>query len=291
MDLKLERMKFLHQLFLVSSVFVLLATSIDINRGPADFCELPDTGVFNQKFNAWSNIAFIVAGIYMSYQTARFALFEFLYPMIVVNMGIGSMAYHGYASVWGGWMDYIAILIYLAFLLTISLTLRCGTSLGVVVFQVVVWVALSVVLNVAAYLTDPFVNGLPVVERTTPIIFGICIGIYSLLNAAELLALSCAKCRRDDIRQSRVFPGEFASVKYSTVKSSNEDDSPNEISIPFKVFCFVGAAISLLASFLIWVFSHNEQSPLCAVFPAAHGFWHIGCATTTVFLFHYHVHV
>jgi hypothetical protein len=93
------------------------------------FCEAFREGAIRQPANTWSNLGFVVAGLWMTRRVGldlanpdpprnligRSTGLSILYATLVVMLGPGSMAMHGSGTAWGGTTDVFAMLAYIAF--------------------------------------------------------------------------------------------------------------------------------------------------------------------------------
>lgn len=80
------------------------------------YCERTDFGFWSEPVNALSNIAFILAGIMLMYRRDRLASVGgasvSLLPPLIVLIGVASFTFHTLATVWAGWTDTLAILLF-----------------------------------------------------------------------------------------------------------------------------------------------------------------------------------
>ena len=118
--------------FVSLSVFCVLAlvgwpgTFVGAGGG---FCEAFREGAIKQPANTWSNLGFVVAGLWVvkragfdrkravrpSNLVGRSVFLSTLYAALVVFLGPGSMAMHGSGTAWGATTDVLSMLLYIAF--------------------------------------------------------------------------------------------------------------------------------------------------------------------------------
>ena len=104
------------------------------------FCEAFREGAIRQPANTWSNLGFVVAGLWVARRVSidvagkirrpnlvgRSTTLSTLYAAVVVFMGPGSMAMHGSGTAWGGTTDVLAMLLYIAFLVAYAFVRMAG---------------------------------------------------------------------------------------------------------------------------------------------------------------------
>ncbi len=95
----------------------------------AGFCEAFREGAIRQPANTWSNLGFVVAGLWVTRRVridlaspvqqrnliSRFTGLSMLYAALLVGLGSGSMAMHASGTAWGGTTDVLSMLVYIAF--------------------------------------------------------------------------------------------------------------------------------------------------------------------------------
>ena len=94
----------------------------------AGFCEAFREGAIKQPANTWSNLGFVVAGLWVTRRVrvdlanpepprnliGRSTGLSILYATLVVLVGPGSIAMHGSGTAWGGTTDVLSMLAYIA---------------------------------------------------------------------------------------------------------------------------------------------------------------------------------
>lgn len=102
----------------------------------AMFCEALRDGWIKQPANTWSNLGFVVAGLWMvSYASigrrktlvtdnhfTRSRTLPILYALLVIFIGPGSMALHGTGHAWGHTVDVLAMFTFIMFPIAWSVT-------------------------------------------------------------------------------------------------------------------------------------------------------------------------
>ena len=110
------------------------------------FCEAFREGPIKQPANTWSNLGFVVAGLWVvrrasidrkstvrsSNLIGRSVFLSALYPALVVFLGPGSMAMHGSGTAWGATTDVLSMLLYIAFPVVYALARRVGGGCALV---------------------------------------------------------------------------------------------------------------------------------------------------------------
>ncbi len=129
--------------FVSLSVFFVLAlvgwpgTFVGAGGG---FCEAFREGSIKQPANTWSNLGFVVAGLWVvrragvdrkkaarpSNLVGRSVFLSTLYAALVVFLGPGSMAMHGSGTAWGATTDVLSMLLYIAFPVAYALARLLG---------------------------------------------------------------------------------------------------------------------------------------------------------------------
>lgn len=90
------------------------------------WCERVSSGIFREPMNAFSNIAFMVSGLFIfkilnSDKTNNENKFyglnkiSILYGTAVIFLGPGSMLMHGTHTEWGGWADNLSMIMFIIF--------------------------------------------------------------------------------------------------------------------------------------------------------------------------------
>lgn len=86
-----------------------LSASIDL------YCERTDPSLLAEPLNAASNLAFVAAGLLLLWLGRRSAeppLVRWLLPALVCAVGVGSLLFHLYGTVWGAILDSGLILVF-----------------------------------------------------------------------------------------------------------------------------------------------------------------------------------
>lgn len=121
------------------------------------FCEASRDGIIKQPANAWSNLGFSFAGLWVGFVAwQHFAaggdraagnrfrespLYPTLYAAVATFVGPASMALHASTTIWGGMIDLVSMFLWAAFALAYGLARAfelddarfLGTWIGVVV--------------------------------------------------------------------------------------------------------------------------------------------------------------
>jgi hypothetical protein len=90
----------------------------------AGYCERIQAGLIREPANTWSNLPFILVGLYvlwrMQYDSrdglpslSNRSWFTLMYGMACVAVGVGSFAMHGFNTDWGGWLDLSGMMMYI----------------------------------------------------------------------------------------------------------------------------------------------------------------------------------
>ena len=104
------------------------------------FCETFREGAIKQPANTWSNLGFVVAGLWVIQRVridlagtvrpfnliGRSTALSTLYAALVVFLGPGSMAMHGSGTAWGATTDVLSMLLYIAFPVTYAFVRLVG---------------------------------------------------------------------------------------------------------------------------------------------------------------------
>jgi len=104
------------------------------------FCEAFRDGIIKQPANTWSNLGFVVAGLWITVIIRRDIISHVhyrnligsslnlgvLYATLVVLLGPGSMAMHATGTTWGGTLDVLSMLLYIVFPVAYSLARLVG---------------------------------------------------------------------------------------------------------------------------------------------------------------------
>jgi len=74
------------------------------------YCERLGPGLFAEPFNAASNLAFLIAAYVLWSRKERLPrAAALLLPLLVALVGVGSFAFHSFATVWAHWLDLLFI--------------------------------------------------------------------------------------------------------------------------------------------------------------------------------------
>ena len=117
------------------------------------FCEAFREGPIKQPSNTWSNLGFVVAGLWVvrragidrkstvrsSNLIGRSVFLSTLYPALVVFLGPGSMAMHGSGTAWGATTDVLSMLLYIAFPVVYALRDWLGEARALVFSSTWLW--------------------------------------------------------------------------------------------------------------------------------------------------------
>lgn len=92
------------------------------------FCEADREGLIKQPVNTWSNLAFIICGLYIGFRLSRgiynpnknsltqTIFYGAFFSSLVVYLGPGSMAMHATTTAVGGFLDMLSMYLIAAFL-------------------------------------------------------------------------------------------------------------------------------------------------------------------------------
>ena len=219
-----------------------------------EFCEAARNSLIKEPANTWSNVAFIISGIYIAWSlsTGMFAgnnnsftrnqFYATFYPCVVVFLGPGSMAKHATKTSVGGFFDMLSMYLMASFITAYAMQrffkLKWWgfTLIFISVLSTCVWANFTH----CPILFDFFGN--------TAFAFFLGVGLtFEMLNVY--------------------------------VKKLNHENKWAWFSIA-----------SLAISFLVWNLSKTESS-LCdpGSLLQGHAVWHIGDAIAAFFLFRYYV--
>ena len=237
----------------VLSVFAVVGWPGAFAAAGAGFCEAFREGAIKQPANMWSNLGFVVAGLWVTRRVGadladpvpsrnvigRCAGLSILYATLVVFLGPGSMAMHGSGTAWGGTTDVLSMLLYVAFPVAYAAVRVVGG--GVRVFA---WLYAVLVAGL----------GVPLLTGTLPFAGSTLYAwIIPVFAGLELWAGFRKPAGSRDLRWLGLAAGVF------------------------------------LIGLVIWRLSHTG-APLC--YPASlvqgHAIWHLLCAVSTAAIFvHY----
>lgn len=189
--------------FLALAIVGLSGWPGDVGSSGMIFCEASRPGIIKQPANAWSNLGFSFAGLWVGFvawqhfagggdrsYTNRFRtrlFYPTLYATVAAFVGPGSMAMHASTTMWGGMIDLMSMFFWAAFALVYGLTRIL--ELDDKRFKL----AYVVVLIVVTY----FYLGVSGREGGTPI-FAVVLALYALCEAWIYL-------RRPDLAARRVY--------------------------------------------------------------------------------------
>ena len=126
-------------IFTVTLVFAVLITSLFFAalfnhwfgsrmENATEFCEAARDGLIKEPANTWSNLGFIISGIFIAWSlsTGRFdkndnsftrnKFYAIFYSCLVVFLGPGSMAKHATKTVVGGFFDMLSMYLLASFI-------------------------------------------------------------------------------------------------------------------------------------------------------------------------------
>lgn len=219
----------------------------------AEYCEAFRDSVIKQPSNTWSNLGFVVAGLWITWGLRRDLLtgtqrpnpvcsrptLSTLYATLVVLLGPGSMAMHGSGTEWGETTDVLSMLLYIAFPAAYSI-IRISNSKASMFTPV--YVGLIALPGV------PLLTGVMNFSGST---------LYLLLVPGVAIS-ELWRCLRN--------PGTRLARKWLLLATG-----------------------LFVTGFVIWLLSHTG-APLCdpASLIQGHAVWHLLSAAATVALFRYY---
>ena len=214
------------------------------------FCEALSASWIKQPANTWSNLGFVVAGLWMaSYASAglqgklsagnlftRSRSMPVAYAALVIFIGPGSMALHGSGHAWGHTVDVLAMLIYIMFPIAWSATRLFGGA------ERLFW---RIYLPLTVALAVPHAFGILPLSG---------IALYAVLIPTALALEASLHLRRPICNRRLGF--------------------------------MLGAAGCFAIALLFWGLSLSD-APLCdpASLVQGHAVWHLLCAAATVLVF------
>lgn len=229
------------------------------------------TGLVNQPGNTWSGLGPVVLGMIilgvLSYARptgdnpmSRPTFYSWMYAVLVVFLGPGSMAFHGSMTAIGGWLDQFSMSLFVTFVLLYDIfrftkwdLLANGKTYFIIAF-VIINVVLGVPLLIGNY-TDMGMFG--------TLAFGIPAGVAILLQLIIGGVTVFSNGSVWGVRRGKSSPGGQ------------------------EWWWLVAAFLSFMIGFGIWLFS-NTGGPLCDPNSGLQGhvFWHIlAMGFTPFFLF------
>ena len=89
------------------------------------WCETVSGGLFREPLNTWSNIGFMISGLFIFWMISNenvktnnlfFGItpVSVLYASVVIFLGPGSMLMHGTNTQWGGWADNLSMIMFIS---------------------------------------------------------------------------------------------------------------------------------------------------------------------------------
>lgn len=220
----------------------------------SEFCEAIRPGLVKQPYNTWSNLAFIISGIYIGWLLKQQRFNEYknpitqsqfygvFYACLVVLLGPGSMCMHATTSASGGFFDMLSMYLVVSFTTAYAaLRLFRLTVLKFVIFYITVLLICLWADNQAFHIIFSFFGDT----------------IFALFISATL-AMEVANSLFGQICHDRRWG--------------------------------IAAILFLLLAFLIWNISQTGSS-LCNPYSPVqgHAVWHILDAVSTFCLFRYYV--
>ncbi|MBK6274407.1 MAG: ceramidase domain-containing protein [Saprospirales bacterium] len=224
------------------------------NGTGAVFCEASRNTLFIQPVNSFSNIGFVLSGLYCAYLISNsteiknnfFYAHPFIakfYCIITVLLGPCSMAMHATETSLGGLFDMNSMYLFAAFMFSYAITRFYKLSNLLFTF---IYILIIVLCNIA--------------------------GQYRTVFGVDFYAGSAA----------------FGLVCVLGMLFELLNFKKNKIDIHFKyaVLC----SVSFLLAFGVWHFGKNGH---CFCNPTSwfqwHGVWHLLCGLSTYFLFRYYI--
>lgn len=219
------------------------------------FCEASRPGLIKQPVNTWSNLCFVIAGLYMGRllwcgryaanvnSLTRSTFYAAFFASLVVFVGPCSMAMHATETHLGGYLDLLSMHLVAAFITAFSM--QRFFRLGVRTFAGL-FLAVMVVCLYAQTLT----MRVPVVGHPGSLAFALFILTGSIFEALNVFVRGLRHEKR---------------------------------------YGFLSAG-AIIAAFLVWNLSLTGCA-LCDPHSAiqGHGLWHVLCAVSLCFLFRYYV--
>jgi len=216
------------------------------------FCERVRDGFVKQPANTWSNIGFILTGIYIGWLSYKndfnadnWMTTTFFYPVlfasVVVFLGPGSMAMHATDGPWGGFLDLLSMFMIASFVFTYGLKRLFGLPVWGFSLLFIGLVSLSAWIFLQPWnITGGMLN------------------ISEYIFAGELLLAA---------------PIELA-IRYGRKTNS-------------KVLRGWASALTMILAFVIWNLSRTSDSMFCNPdsLLQGHAIWHILNAASAFFLF------
>ncbi len=133
------------------------------------YCERTDPSFWAEPWNAVSNAAFILAGLwgfYEAHKRGQMAPIVIALCSLAVSIGIGSFLFHTYANVWSSFADTGPIWSFVALFVLASVNLFSGKRPGAGLIAIVVAVAVFVVVGPSFVGGDSDLNAAAPAELT-----------------------------------------------------------------------------------------------------------------------------
>lgn len=126
----------------------------DLTVGVDFFCEsVNNQSLFVQQANAWSAVSYIVVAwsctLFVAGRSTNLHPYQYLAPFLISCVGVGSIAFHGLVHLWGGIVDFIALILYLSFELAMSLPNQTKSC------RILIWLSLAILILFLVYYTPP----------------------------------------------------------------------------------------------------------------------------------------
>ena len=219
------------------------------------FCEVSQPGLIKQPVNTWSNLGFVVAGLYMgsllmrgtyganANALTRSTFYAAFYTSLVVFVGPCSMAMHATETKLGGYFDLLSMYLIAAFITAFSIQRFCG--LGWRTFTGLFIAVMAICLS-----AQEIPWRVPMVGHVGNLVFGIFIVITTVFEFLNTFV------RKLDHQ-----------MRWGILSSA-----------------------SITTAFIIWNLSLTGCvccDPYSVI--QGHGIWHLLCAASLWFLFRYYV--
>lgn len=219
------------------------------------FCESGYSGLIKQPVNTWSNLGFIVVGLYIGFIESRrprnycnnlFSkglFFSSFYATLAVLLGPGSMALHATTTRIGGFFDMLAMFMIASFLVSYA-SKRLFGLLPIGFFAV-----FTVLMAICIYFEFQTFK-VPFVGHAGSFVFGVLLILASIIELFQIF-----------IRKVNI-----------------------------KVGWGIAAILTMVLAFYIWNISLTGK-PFCdpSSLVQGHGIWHLLNATSIFFLYKYYI--
>lgn len=93
------------------------------------YCERTSAGIWNEPFNAISNVAFVIAALWawqISAATANRDIIEKLIIVMAGSIGVGSLLFHTFATRWAELADVLPIWSFVAVYILVTIYRMTG---------------------------------------------------------------------------------------------------------------------------------------------------------------------